>query len=167
VAGGGEGGGVLSNLTVLVRFFETGATAGTSGSEPSLSLCVRFNLLLACRSSLDDDGMAFDDDDVLLVLDVGEPVAELAARRAAARAAWVTGIWMPSDGRESDFRRVLYGMAAGCATDKYGMQRRYFRSPFCWAVVLLCCGLSDARRSSTRVRFKQSQGVAGFVPLGV
>ncbi len=31
---------------------------------------------------------------------------------AAARAALETGIWMPSDGSDSDLRRVLYGMMA-------------------------------------------------------
>lgn len=36
--------------------------------------------------------------------------AALAAARAAARAACVTGTWMPSDGRDRDLRRVLYGM---------------------------------------------------------
>lgn len=34
------------------------------------------------------------------------------ARLAAARAAWVTGTWMPNDGKERDLRRVLYGMTS-------------------------------------------------------
>jgi hypothetical protein len=38
--------------------------------------------------------------------------AEGGERRAAALSAWVTGRWMPSEGRERDLRRVLYGMAA-------------------------------------------------------
>jgi hypothetical protein len=43
------------------------------------------------------------------VVDVEEVIGE---SRLAARAAWVTGTWMPSDGRERDLRRVLYGMTA-------------------------------------------------------
>lgn len=100
--------------------------------------------------AVDDD----DDDDVLLVLAVGEAEAEFAtARLAAARAAWVTGMWMPSEGSESDLRRVLYGMAADVKSDKYGMRRRYLASQ---GITLHCCcfacfvsGGRDPRRSST------------------
>lgn len=35
-------------------------------------------------------------------------------RFAAAREACVTGSWMPSDGSDSDLRRVLYGMVCVC-----------------------------------------------------
>lgn len=33
--------------------------------------------------------------------------------RFAALEAWDWGSWMPSNGRDNDFRRVLYGMFAG------------------------------------------------------
>lgn len=103
---GGEGGGVFSNLTVLSRFL-AGAAERRSSSEPSLSLCVRFNLLLGL-SSLGGGGILLDDDDVLLF-----GVVALADFFAAARAALEIGTWMPRDGRESDFLRVLYAMVAG------------------------------------------------------
>lgn len=51
-------------------------------------------------------------------LEAGEWACDLGDRRlfasaaaAAALAALLMGTWMPSDGRESDLRRVLYGMA--------------------------------------------------------
>lgn len=67
---------------------------------------------------------------------------------------------MPSDGRESDLRRVLYGMAGGRrATDKYGMRRRCLVLYALQGVAGLLCLLqgSDARRSSNRVRNQESQ----------
>lgn len=62
---------------------------------------------------------------------------------AAARAAWVTGTWMPRDGNESDLRRVLYGMAAdvrlidaGCEGDGFGFLTMH--------LFLLCVACSNA-----------------------
>lgn len=52
------------------------------------------------------------DEVLVLVAEVVAEDATVGERRLAARAACVTGTWMPSDGRERDLRRVLYGMAA-------------------------------------------------------
>lgn len=60
----------------------------------------------------DDDGDSDDDDD-----DDDEGRLEaLFEAAAAARAACVTGMCMPRLGRDSDFRRVLYGILASCST---------------------------------------------------
>jgi hypothetical protein len=106
---GGEGGGVFSSFKALSRFLDGGRDA-SSASDPSLSLCDRFNLLLE-RSSLDGGAILLeDDDDDVLLVGVDALVAVILA---AARAALEMGTWIPSEGRESDFRRVLYGMVAG------------------------------------------------------
>jgi hypothetical protein len=99
---------VVSNFRLLSRFLGGGRDPG-SASEPSLSLCDRFNLLLE-RSSLGGGAILLDDDDDVLLVGVD---AVLAVILAAARAALETGTCIPSEGRESDFRRVLYGMVAG------------------------------------------------------
>jgi hypothetical protein len=64
------------------------------------------------RSSLGGGAILFEDDDDDDVLLVGVD-AVLAVILAAARAALDMGTCIPSEGRESDFRRVLYGMVAG------------------------------------------------------
>jgi len=107
----GDGGGVFSNLTLTSsRLFGNGSEAVLSAS----SECARFSFLLGGGVSLESEaGEAMDAGEFAREFArVLEPPLVVEARfaAAAARAAWVTGRWMPSEGRESDLRRVLYGM---------------------------------------------------------
>lgn len=67
----------------------------------------------------EDEEVSVDEDDVEEANDsdaVGEwrfEFAMIAAAAAAALAALLMGTWMPSEGRERDLRRVLYGMMGG------------------------------------------------------
>lgn len=100
VAAVGEGGGVCS-------------TGSASTEETTCDLLMR---LLGCdsgdserRSERRSDG-AGDPDEADGDVDGRTAALEAAAAAAAARAAWVTGMWMPKLGRDSDLRRVLYGI---------------------------------------------------------
>lgn len=100
VAGVGEGGGVCSMM----------ASAGAEATP-----CDRLRRLLGCesmRSAIESErcaDVAGDDDDDE---EEEEEDGRLGAfdEAAAARAAWVTGICIPRLGRDSDLRRVLYGI---------------------------------------------------------
>lgn len=95
--GDGDGGGVCSYLTL------TGARWLWVDREGEFeSSCDRFNFLAGGSSEL-AEGVGVEDRSV-----------EGGESRAAAREACVTGRWMPSDGNESDLRRVLYGMVIRC-----------------------------------------------------
>lgn len=61
---------------------------------------------------VDDDGDSDDDDDD----DDDGRLEALFEAAAAARAACVTGMCIPRLGRDSDLRRVLYGILTGCST---------------------------------------------------
>lgn len=94
----GDGGGVLSNLTPSSRLFGV-------GSESSVSaVCGRLSLLVGGWSSFGDAIDVGEDVRVLLLLLL---LSRRARARFAARAALETGTCMPSEDRDSDFRRVL------------------------------------------------------------
>lgn len=102
---GGEGGGVY--FIESSRRFAWGPDREGSSSSSSSWVCARFNFLLGCVAcSLEGVGEA------MLAGDVSRAAAAAAATdarccAAAALSARVTGTWMPSEGNESDLRRVL------------------------------------------------------------
>lgn len=94
---GDDGGGVCSYFILVAG---CALAAAGSGSCDRLSL-------FGCGYSAGEGVSGVDDLLSPTGVDVERP---LAAAAAAARAACVTGTWMPRDGSESDFRLVLYGM---------------------------------------------------------
>lgn len=94
-----------SGMSTLVAGVGESGGVGSTAAEPAP--CDRLRRLFGCDSG---DSERTADGDVDADDEVGRAALLLAA---AARAALVTGMCMPRLGRDSDLRRVLYGMAGG------------------------------------------------------